>query len=156
MRLLLQLLLFLVASFAFAQVEVSVQALMPETIEQGSVVRAEFTLAVTDGADGVEQGVWFLNVVEELGGGEVRQMSTRLFSSGTEDGQLFRRVLSGTELRSGQSTVLELTIRDNAPPGDYLIALQLFEGTVTNPSRVDPGRRLAMRFLPLRIMPRGG
>ncbi len=150
------LLLALAGSGSVAQVEVSVASNTPETVEQGGVARAEFTLRVTSGADAIGQGVWFLNVIEPLAGGEVRQVSQQLFSSASEEGQLFRRVFSGAELAAGLSTVLEFRLRANAPPGDYLIALTLYEGTVTNPSRVNPARRLAMQFLPFRVVPRGG
>lgn len=148
--------LFLLLPAAAAETRVSVQAVLPDVMEQGGTASASFSFQLLEDDSGLTEGVWFLNVIEPIGGGEVRQVSSRLFSSAREDGSVFRRVFSTSELAGGLSTVLEFELRRDAPPGEYLIALQLYSGTTTNPSRVDPARRVHMQFLPFRVTGRGG
>ena len=148
--------LLLLGPASFASAQVNIQADMPAVVEQGGFARASFSLQLLEGQADLSEGVWFLNVIEPLAGGEVRQVASQLFSSANEEGKVFRQVFSSSELTAGLSTVLEFRLRPGAPPGDYLIALQLYSGRTTNPSRVDPGRRVAMQFLPFTVVAGGG
>ncbi len=146
--------LLLACGAAVAQT-VHIAADVPAEMTQGGSVRATFELQLIDGPDSLEQGVWFLNVVEPLGGGEVRQMTHLLFSAAREDRPVFRQVFSREELEAGLSTTLDFELRRGAQPGDYLIALQLFNGRNTNPGRVRAENRVAMEFVGFTIIPAG-
>ena len=119
-RVLTCLLLVLLASFATAQT-VRVEAELPTQVTQGDTVRASFRLQLLEAPAGFDEGVWFLNVVDPLEGGETRQMAHLLFSAGREEGKLFRQVFSRSELEAGLSTTLEMELRRFAPPGIILL-----------------------------------
>lgn len=144
--------LLLACGMAVAQT-VRIAAEVPAEMTQGGSVRATFELQLLDGPDSLDEGVWFLNVVEPLGGGEVRQMTHLLFSSAREDIPVFRQVFSREELEAGLRTTLDFELRRGAQLGDYLIALQLFNGRNTNPGRVLAENRVAMEFVGFSIIP---
>lgn len=142
----------LLAGAAAAQ-SVRIDAELPAEMTQGGSARATFDLQLLEAPADLTEGVWFLNVVEPLQGGEVRQMTHLLFSAAREEGKLFRQVFSRAELEAGISTTLEFELRRFAPTGEYLIALQLFNGRDTNPGRVKAADRVAMEFLRFSVLP---
>ncbi len=142
----------LLGAGALAQTQVTIAADMPVELYPGSTATASIQLKVHDAALAAENGVWFLNVVEPLSGGEVRQVSQLLFAAAREDAPVFRRVFTAAELEAGLSASVEFEVRRNAPAGDYLIALQLFRGTNTDPNRTVTADRLAMEFVSFRVV----
>lgn len=145
--------LFTAAALAGSPVSISVVDL-PAELAQGTSARVSFTLQLLDPAvlEDEDRGVWFLNIVEPLGGGDVRQVSHLLFSAASEESQIFRRRFSTDELQAGVSTQIEFQLRARPPLGDYLLALQLFKGADTNPGRVQASNRVAMEFFPFRVV----
>ena len=126
--------------------------LVPDMVPgQESVAR--FTLQLNDEHAAVAQAVWFLNIVQALEDGEVRQVGHLLFDRARESGDGFRRVLSGEQLRAGVSAEVAFRVSGSAPPGEYLIVLQLFEGTTTNPNRVRTADRIAIGDWPFTVLP---
>lgn len=142
----------LLGGAVLAQAQVSIAADMPVELLAGSTATASIELKVHDAALATDNGVWFLNVVEPLAGGEVRQVSQLLFAAAREDAPVFRRVFTAAELEAGLSASVEFQVRRNAPAGEYLIALQLFRGTNTDPNRTVIEDRLAMEFVSFRVV----
>ena len=132
---------------------VQVEASVPAEMVQGGSATASCSFRLLEGPADLSEGVWFLNVVRPVGGGEVEQVTHLLFSRAREDGKLFRTVFSRAELEAGVSGQLEFELRRRAPPGDYVIALQLFNGRVTNPGRVRASERVAMEFVNFTVLP---
>jgi hypothetical protein len=75
----------------------------------------------------------------------------RLFSSGSESNAIFQTPLSGDTLRAGLSTSYSFTFRNNAPPANYALVVQLFRGRNTNPNRVRVEDRIALRAVNFRV-----
>lgn len=145
--------LLFAAAGALAQSPVDIMvADLPEQLAQGSDASVSISLQLTDESAVDSEGVWFLNVVEPLGGGEVRQVSHLLFSAASENPGVFRRNFSTAELARGLEAVIEFRLRGGARPGDYLLALQLYSGPDTNPDRVSADNRLAMEFFPFSVV----
>ncbi len=151
MRLLAALAALWLGAVVSAQAPVNINVDIPSEIAPGSEARVRFALQLLDEAAAGTEGVWFLNVVEPLGGGEVRQVSHLLFAAAREENSVFRRPLSAAELVEGLDTFIEFRLKPAAPPGDYLLALQLFSGRETNPGRVKTENRMAMEFFPFRV-----
>ena len=141
------------AAAAMAQSPVSISVSnLPAELARGSSARVGFELRLLDEAVVGTQGVWFLNIVEPLGGGDVRQVAHLLFASAREETTVFRRAFSTAELAGGLDTAIEFRLRPGAPVGSYLLALQLFDGPNTNPGRVKAADRMAMEFFPFRVV----
>lgn len=153
MRLAAILLVMILAATSFAQ-QANVSVTMAGTYRQGEDGRVQLDLALEDPDGHVREGVWFLNVVEPLAGGEVRQVMHLLFDRATESGDPLRTVWSHERLTSGLSSAIDFRIGRRAPPGDYVLVVQLYSGSVTNSGRVRPQDRVAMEFFPLKVLPR--
>lgn len=125
------------------------------TYPPGAVASAAFEVQLLDRELVTDGAVLFLNVVEPIGGGDVRQVGHLLFASASESPGTFHRVLSADELAAGIRTVLDFELRRDARPGDYVVVLQLFHGRNTNPHRVRVEDRLAMKAFPFTIAERG-
>jgi hypothetical protein len=135
------------------QVSMQVSGLQAE-YHPGDSGQIGFFLQLLDPGESVPaQGVWFLNIVEPLDVGNVRQVSQLLFATANEEPVAFRRAFSTAELEAGIEGGLTFSFRSNAPAGTYNLVLQLFEGGNTNPNRVKPGQRLAMKAWPFSIVP---
>lgn len=145
-------LVLLCSGTVFAQ-EVALQVTgLQQTYRSDEAGRVEFVLQLLPGADAtVEQGVWFLNIVEPTAGGGERQVAQKLFSSASTESDTFRKVLSRAELEAGVTETLDFQFRNGAAAGEYHLALQLFSGTTTNPGRVNTDDRLALKIYPFRL-----
>ena len=141
----------LLSAAALAQSPVNISLNLPAELPRGASARVDFELQLLDESLLDSQGVWFLNIVEPLGGGDVRQVSHLLFAAAREENTVFRRAFTTAELQAGLTTTIEFRLRQGAPTGDYLLALQLFNGPNTNPGRVKPADRMVMEFYPFRV-----
>lgn len=120
--------------------------------QPGDSGQISFFLQLLDPGEPIEQGVWFLNIVEPLQGGKVKQMSRQLFATARQQPEAFRKVFTTAELQAGVTAELMFQFRNNAPAGTYNLVLQLFEGSNTNPDRVAGTRRLAIKAWPFSIV----
>lgn len=131
---------------------VSTLVAMDQELRPGERGNAAFTFRLDDPDMTVTEGVWFLNIVQPLENGDARQVSHLLFDEASEEGDGFRRVFSHEELSGGVTMTVAFRISRNATPGSYLVALQLFRGTVTNPSRVKVDDRVWLELHPLTVL----
>src|SRR5690625_5942331 len=71
---------------------VQIEASVPGEMVQGGSATASFSFRLLEGPADLSEGVWFLNVVRPVGGGEVEEVTHLLFSRARVDGKLFRTV----------------------------------------------------------------
>lgn len=141
------------AGFSAQAEQASLQATgLQAEYRPGDSGEVRFVLQLLDPGEPIQQGVWFLNIVEPLQGGQVKQMSQQLFASARQEPEVFRTVFTAEELHAGVTGGLAFHFRNNAPVGNYHLVLQLFDGSNTNPDRVAGTRRLAIKAWPFSIV----
>ena len=139
-------LLALLTPGGLAQVAPSMQvsADMAPVYVQGRAGSVTLSMRLKDPDSTVSDGVLFLNVVERDEARGWPQVAHRIFALARETPKVFRLPYTGKELRRGVETRLEFQLRSRAKPADYALVVQLYEGTSTNPNRVEPENRLGM------------
>ncbi|NOK79058.1 MAG: hypothetical protein GFH24_608434n15 [Chloroflexi bacterium AL-N5] len=91
------------------------------------------------------QAVVFLNIVEIDERRTYPQVMHQLFSAADAAPDIFKTVYSKEQLLNGVSTNLVFFLRDNAKPGSYSMAIQVFSGNNTDPNRVRVQDRLGIQ-----------
>lgn len=109
---------------------------IPEELVAGGSGVLNLEIVLDDPEGVVDEAVLFLNIVVNNRERNWPQAGHLVFSGAAEDPAVFRRVLSGEELRAGVSTALSYEVRPGAPLDDYALVLQVFDGSQTNPHRV--------------------
>ena len=127
-----------------------------ETYQPGQHGQVEITLTLDEESRTLRHAVAFLNIVkiDEENPDEVRQVAHELFTrSGTrESPRLFRSPWRGFQLiGEGRSTTLTFDLRDDAQPGQYYLALQVFKGNNVDPHRVKLSDRIGIEVHPFTI-----
>ena len=104
---------------------------------QSDEVNLEFGIKETANFSG--EAVVFLGIVEVLANGNTPQAAHLILDAdGTNtNSTVFRNVVTANQLRRGLNTDLTFKLKENAPVGNYALVLQLFEGSVTDPQRVN-------------------
>jgi hypothetical protein len=102
----------------------------------------------------VPVAVAFLNVVERDTARGYPQMAHRIFRSAESQNQVFQLAKPGEVWQRGVETALRARLRDDAPPGEYALVVQLFRGSNTNPHRVRSEDRLGIRAFNFSVIPR--
>jgi len=152
-RMIACLLPLLLVAAAFAQ-ELQVSSTMATEYQQGESASVTFTITLDDPDGVIDQGVLFLNVVENSPEKNYPQAAHLIFAAVAEEPPLFRRVLSGVELQAGQSTTLNFRLRDGARTGRYVAVVQLFRGPDTSPWRVRAENRVGLVGFSFTLLPR--
>ncbi len=106
------------------------------------------------GEEAVPVAVAFLNVVERDSARGYPQAAHRLFRSAESQNRVFQVAKSGEVWQLGVETILRARLRDDAPPGEYALVVQLFRGSNTNPHRVRSEDRLGIQAFNVTIVPR--
>lgn len=149
-------------AFAWSQdregIGLIVESNAPETYAQGSEHELWVRVRLVDPMETVDEGVLFLNVVENDEAGRHPQAMHLVFASarepdGADSPPIFLVPLSGEVLRVGVETTIVVRLRARAPLGSYSMVIQLFEGTETHPHRVVVENRVAMRSLQFDVVP---
>jgi hypothetical protein len=143
--------LLLATHFGLAQA-LRVTGEVPREFSAGDSGEIHLSFLLDDPTGQIERGVLFLNIVVNSAERGWPQAGHLVFSGASERPALFRRTLEATELQAGVETVLEFTTRGRAPPGDYVLVLQLFEGNQTDPHRVRVEDRIGQVGFPFRIV----
>ncbi|MEX2534900.1 MAG: hypothetical protein WD273_04790 [Trueperaceae bacterium] len=124
---------------------------LPAELQPGEHGVTFFGLRLDDPAAEVENAVLFLNVVLSDPGRNYPQAGHLVFSGASEHPSIFRKVLTGDQLRRGLETQLTFDTSMRAPPGEYVLVLQLFRGNRTNPHRLNVADRIGMVAFPFTV-----
>jgi len=137
--------LILVFSLGFAQEKPNFQigSSLAETYVQGSADEISISVSLKELVAGLDQAVVFLNVVEDKP--NYPQAAHKIFASASEEPPIFQTVLSAESLIAGVGTTLSFQLKDNATAGNYSLVIQIFQGANTDPHRVKPEERVAIR-----------
>ena len=139
--------------------ELFVQHNLAEAYAQGAEHVLWIRIELIDPRETVDQGVLFLNVVENDEDGRFPQAMHLVFASADElhEGESrvdrFLTPLDGETLRAGVEARVRVRLRSRAPVGSYAIVFQLFEGDETNPHRVQVENRVAMWSHSFEVVP---
>ena len=126
--------------------QLATSASLSSSYQRGESDTISLNVRMDDPDNSLREGVIFLNIVENNPAKNYPQAMHLVFdnSRGTAQPNIFNTVFSGDALRAGLSTQLSFRIRDDAPPDNYLLAIQVFRGNNTNPNRVKISDRLGL------------
>ena len=114
-----------------------------KTFRLGETSQQTLFVQLDDPDKVIDEAVVFLNVLYILpddSGRYVRALD--VFKNPNIDPDIFKKVLSGEELRAGIETQLTYTVDEKARSGLYDLNIQIFNGSETNPSRVNFENRI--------------
>jgi hypothetical protein len=143
------LLLLFLFTLGFAQEQtppyVEFSVTMGKVYKQGDVATIDITAKLIDPEGLIQQAVLFLNVVEIDAAKRFPQAAHLIFADATTTNDIFKIVKNGQELQAGMTTSLSFTLKGNAKPAQYSLALQLFNGDNTDPNTVKVDNRIGLR-----------
>jgi len=126
---------------------------MQDSYPQGGVGTIDITVSMKDPDNVIPEAVFFLNVVEVDEVLTYPQATQALFSFAEISEPIFGVVHKEEELDKTFSTTLKFKLKNNAPVGDYLIAIQLFRGRNTDPNATNFNYRLGLNTYNFLITP---
>ncbi|MEX2542434.1 MAG: hypothetical protein WD314_11525 [Trueperaceae bacterium] len=144
--------LLVVVQVAFAQSLLAASGEVPRELGAGDSGIVHLNFRLDDPGLRFDRGVLFLNIVENSRERNYPQAAHRVFSGASEEPAIFRRVFDASELSEGLETVLRFQTRGRAPPGEYVLVVQLFGGDQTDPHRVRAEDKLGHASFPFRIV----
>jgi hypothetical protein len=156
---LLLIFIFLLSVFGNAQKPktppyVEFSATMNDVYKQGDTATVNISAQLVDPENKIKEGVLFLNVVEIDEAKKYPQAAHLIFADASSPNDITKKVYTGDELRAGLATTVTFVLKDNAKPATYSLALQLFNGTNTDPHRVRVEDRIDLRNFKFAIEPK--
>lgn len=145
MKMLINFFLLMLLSSSLAQDKAVFQitsSLAPSYV-QGSSDTVSISLKLAELVEGLDQAVVFLNVVENQP--NYPQAAHKIFASAAEEPPVFQVVQSAESLLTGVATNLSFQLKDNATVGKYSLVIQVFQGSNTDPHRVNGEERVAIQ-----------
>ncbi len=126
-----------------------------DTYRPGEQASVDVSFTLIDPNKILQTGVLFLNIVENNPDAGFPQAADRIFTqeSGAQNPEIFNRAFAGDVFRNCIRTRLNFTFKQDAQPGDYAIAFQLFRGTNTDPRTVEPSQRVSATFVEFSVVP---
>jgi hypothetical protein len=127
---------------------------MNSVYKQGDIATVDISVQLIDPENVITEAVLFLNVVEIDEAKKYPQAAHLIFADASSPNDITKKVYTGDELRVGLATTVTFVIKDNAKPANYSLALQLFNGTNTDPNRVKVEERIDMKNFKFTIEPK--
>jgi hypothetical protein len=132
--------------------EVSIEANVARHYRSGDEGTLTINLQLEDPEAVIGEAVLFLSVIRLRDTGGYVQATHQIFASAKAEPDIFLTVVRGETLRAGIMTDVIFQLQNRIKLGRYVLVLQLFAGTNTNPHRVSVEERIAMEMFRFRIV----